>query len=160
MRILQYLLILLFPVFIWNCRSTPGAEDTSAEGDTTASAPAEVHDKGASAEVPGKGAPTDIQINKTSAIVQILSIDVDDETSYTARVSIIRKFEDPAYPDLAVEHGQYEIKPNFRLDDNGNIMDNEENAGLKAFSQKSKGDQARIEMFMTKDGWLLNKVIK
>ncbi len=73
---------------------------------------------------------------------------------------VTRLFEDDAYPSVAVLNGQYEVKPNFRLDEEKKIMSNEENDGLTAFSKKKDGDMVRVEMFLSDNGWFINKVIK
>ncbi len=103
---------------------------------------------------------TTIQTNKTVAIVQILKLSVVSETEWTARVVVTRLFQDDAYPSIAVLNGQYEVKPNFRLDEEHKISSNEENDALSAFAKKKEGDLVRVEMFMSENGWFINKVIK
>ena len=75
-------------------------------------------------------------------------------------MAVTRLFEDDAYPSIAVLNGQYEVKPNFRLDEEKKIMSNEENDGLLAFAKKKDGDLVRVEMFLSENGWFINKVIK
>ncbi len=117
-------------------------------------------DSGTQGQGSNNNSGTTIQANKTIAIVQILKLTVTNETEWTARVAVTRLFEDDAYPSIAVLNGQYEVQPNFRLDDEKKIMSNEENDGLIAFSKKKDGDLVRVEMFLSDNGWFINKVIK
>lgn len=117
-------------------------------------------DSGTQGQGSNNNSGTTIQANKTVAIIQILKLSVTSETEWTARVVVTRLFEDDAYPSIAVLNGQYEVKPNFRLDEEKKIMSNEENDGLTAFSKKKDGDMVRVEMFLSDNGWFINKVIK
>ncbi len=117
-------------------------------------------DSGTQGQGSNNNSGTTIQANKTVAIIQILKLSVTSETEWTARVVVTRLFEDDAYPSVAVLNGQYEVKPNFRLDEEKKIMSNEENDGLTAFSKKKDGDMVRVEMFLSDNGWFINKVIK
>jgi len=104
--------------------------------------------------------PASIQTNKTIAEVQVLSMDVKSETDYTAKIAVTKIFEDDAYPSIAVINGQYEILPNFRLGENKELLNNDENQTLKEFSKKKAGDKVKIEFFLSDTKWILHKVLK
>ena len=104
--------------------------------------------------------PTSIQTNKTVAEVQVLSMNVKSETDYTAKIAVIKIFDDDAYPSIAVANGEYEILPNFRLGENKELMNNDENQALKDFSKRKAGDKVKIEFFLSDTKWILHRVLK
>lgn len=139
MRLATFLLSILLLTGFWGCGNS---------------------DSGTGGQGSNNNSGTTIQANKTVAIIQILKLSVTSETEWTARVAVTRLFEDDAYPSIAVLNGQYEVKPNFRLDEEKKIMSNEENDGLLAFAKKKDGDLVRVEMFLSDNGWFISKVIK
>lgn len=104
--------------------------------------------------------PTTIQTNKTVAEVQVLSMSVKSETDYTAKIAVTKIFADDAYPSIAEMNGQYEIFPNFRLGENKELINNDENQALKDFAKKKAGDKVKIEFFLSDTKWILHRVLK
>lgn len=139
MRLATILLFSLLLAGFWGCRNS---------------------DQGSQGQGSNNNSGTTIQTNKTVAIVQILKLSVVSETEWTARVVVTRLFQDDAYPSIAVLNGQYEVKPNFKLDEEKKITSNEDNDALMAFAKKKEGDLVRVEMFLSENGWFINKVIK
>lgn len=139
MRLATILLFSLLLAGSWGCRNSN--QDSQGQGNNNNSG-------------------TTIQTNKTVAIVQILKLSVESETEWSARIVVTRLFQDDAYPSIAVLNGQYEVKPNFRLDEEKKITSNEDNDALAAFAKKKEGDLVRVEMFLSENGWFINKVIK
>ncbi len=139
MRLATILLFSLLLAGFWGCRNS---------------------DQGSQVQGSNNNSGTTIQTNKTVAIVQILKLSVVSETEWTARVVVTRLFQDDAYPSIAVLNGQYEVKPNFKLDEEKKITSNEDNDALMAFAKKKEGDLVRVEMFLSENGWFINKVIK
>ena len=139
MRLATILLFSLLLAGFWGCRNS---------------------DQGSQVQGSNNNSGTTIQTNKTVAIVQIHKLSVVSETEWTARVVVTRLFQDDAYPSIAVLNGQYEVKPNFKLDEEKKITSNEDNDALMAFAKKKEGDLVRVEMFLSENGWFINKVIK
>lgn len=106
--------------------------------------------------------PASLTINKSIVTARIEGVEFSDDGSFAIKAYIINVEEDPSYPGMAITGKTYSLIPNFRLDEEKNIItESEINKNLNLLSKKSIGTEFEASIFFDKsNGWFIQEVIK
>ena len=102
-----------------------------------------------------------IQINQSRVNAEVEDIYVNDAYDFIIKANVLDVEENPAYPSMAVKGNVYNLIPNFRLDENKNIIkDSDKNINLSGLSKLQKGEKFKaIIFFEYLKGWYIQEVL-
>jgi hypothetical protein len=107
----------------------------------------------------GQQNPASIKENISIVTGVIEEIYMKTEIDYILKLKINKADESAGYPSIAVSGSSYLLAPNFRIDD-GSMIDNDVNNGLKMLSKFKKGDKVKLEIsFAYPQGWIIQKFL-
>jgi hypothetical protein len=116
------------------------------------------HDNNQKDTIPSQG--QDIAVNKSIVTAEVEELILHSENEFTIKAKVTGKTEQHAYPDMAVVNETYFFKPNFELNENDDpVLDSDRNTALYSLLELSRGDSFRAEIFFTKNGWFIQRVI-
>lgn len=100
---------------------------------------------------------TTIKENVSFVSAKILEMNRKSETDYRIKVLILESNSDESLPNFAAVNDEFYAKPNFILDENGNIDANDSrNKNLIELSKVRAGAVVNLTLTRTlNDGWLI-----
>lgn len=108
----------------------------------------------------GNNPPNEIVNNRSIAEIEVIEILPQPEEQFNVKGTIRSVEDDPAYESIAEVGQEITLKPNFVLDEDLQIVENEWNEDLRALRSLTAGDSFKAEIFYNKDGWFIRKIIK
>lgn len=104
--------------------------------------------------------PTSIVQNISFVTARVEEVDFKSETDYKIKATVLTVEEKSDKPSIAVPGNDYVLQPNFRIGDNGTILNNSINESLKKLSKLEKGKTFKAEISLeNQKGWFIQNVI-
>lgn len=104
--------------------------------------------------------PTTIQENRSTVVAEVLSRYNNTQDNFVLKIKVLQLLDDGAFPSFATTGYDYFCAPNFAVDENGSLMQNEKNENLNQLKNVSAGNKIKIEFFFQpKTGWHIDKFI-
>lgn len=104
--------------------------------------------------------PTTIQENRSTVIAEILDYYENKENRFVLKIKVLQIEDDGAFPSFAMVNYDYFCSPNFAVEEDGSLMQNEKNDNLNQLKKVSSGKKIKTEIFFQpKTGWHIDKFI-
>ncbi len=105
-------------------------------------------------------APAAIQVNQSTVTAIVTSTNIKSPEDFQIKANILKVENTPAFHSMAIVGADYNLTPNFQLDDNKQIMSSPKNEGLLSLTKLKAGDSFKAVIFYTQfKGWFIDRVI-
>jgi hypothetical protein len=145
MKYFEHLIIVILIISFSSCSSNV-LKNTSNSNDSSNSSQSKI--------------PPHIAENQSTVTAIVEQLNVINKKEYTIKAKILKVEENPAYLNMASIGAVYELAPNYKVDEKGNIIQNETNTQLFDLSRLNIGDTFEAIIFYVQNkGWLIEKVL-
>ena len=105
--------------------------------------------------------PTNVGINKSFVSAIVENIYSNDDGTLMVKALITKVEDNPSYPSLAMQGSEYDLIPNFQVDENKTLAtDSDKNQKLQLLLKQSKGYEFKAVIFFENPNrWFIEDII-